>query len=73
MAFIANRLRFSRSDPVVHPKDLNPLFPKPAIQKSQPTAKDRMDGFFARNPGVPVQRMKQNPDGSWMRLEDHNG
>lgn len=67
MAFIANRLRFSKDDPIVHPKDLNPFYESP-ISRQPKDIKDRMNEFWARNPNMPIQHMKL-VDGVWVEVK----
>lgn len=69
MAFVANRLRFSDRDPVVRDKDLDPFrcaANKPVQQK---TAKEQMAGLWARNSNLPIEHWKQQPDGTWTRVD----
>lgn len=65
MAFIGNRLRFSKDSPVFYPKDLNPYCKNlPSVRKD---AKERMGDMFARCKDWPSRVMKL-VDGKWIEV-----
>jgi hypothetical protein len=68
MAFIANRLRFSKSDPVIHPRDINPYTTTGRLSGRTSAPPVSMAAFHASHPNMPLETWKQQPDGTWAKV-----